>query len=313
VSRRLDVGKLLESLSIFATLRHREWRARCPNREHEDRTPSWRMVDDPGGDRHGFHKCWPCGFAGDAIQLVRRVQGLSYGAARQWIEEFAMVDGTPITSVRLDVAMTAPFAFPPGVVVAPFVAWPVAFRRYLESRGVTTEQADRWGLGYAIEGRLSGRVVFPIRNRAHQLVSYSARAIGPLGARYLTPSREEGPDNAAIFGEQEWRGRRGAVVVEGALDALAVERLDGRRAWALAGLLGAGVVVQPRVRLKLERFEELVVLTDSDPAGDHAHEVIRDSLRRTRVVRARPPDGLDATKMDPRALRGIIVEARRRS
>ena len=202
MSRRVDVGKLLASLSIEARQRGTEWTALCPNPDHDDRKPSWRIVDDPDGERHGLHHCYPCGYRGDAIDLVKLRLGVGYHAAVCWIDEFAQPDASAPSTARVEIVQPKVFRLPLGVEEEPFENWPTPFQRYLERRSVPTWQVMRWGLAFALEGRLRGRIVIPTRDGRGRLLSYTARAIGSDEKRYLTPSREEGADPGAVFGEE---------------------------------------------------------------------------------------------------------------
>lgn len=309
MSRRVDVAKLLASLGIDARQRGDEWTALCPNPAHQDRHPSWRIVDDLSSDRHGLHKCYPCGFGGDAIELAKVVLGVGFHAALCWVDDCLAEDTDEPVEARVEVASPRVFRLPPGVLHGDVLGWPQPFRRYLAARGLTRSQVARWGLGYALEGRLAGRVVIPTRSATGRLLSYTARAIDRGGLRYLTPARDEGADAGAVFGEEHWGPGGGAVLSEGSFDALACERAVPELAVAVLGTGGADHAADPRVVAKLSRFDVLVVATDPDPAGDRAYESVAALLPGKRVCRARPPAGLDANAMDSRSLRGMILSS----
>ena len=306
---RVDVEKLLASLNIEARHSGDEWTAKCPNPAHDDRKPSWRIVDDLGGDRHGLHHCYPCGLGGDPIELVKVRLGVGYHAAVCWIEEFALAPDEPVEA-RVTVASPQMFRFPPGVEQEDILRWPAPFRRYLATRKLTVSQVRRWGLAYALEGRLSGRVVVPTRSMSGRLLSYTARAIGPSSLRYLTPGRDEGADMGAVFGEEHWGPEGGvAVVCEGAFNALAVERAAPEYPIGVLGTGGVSHATDMRVLTKLRRFEGVIVLTDADDAGDKAYAEVAAGLTGRWVRRARPPVGKDANQMESRELRALIERA----
>lgn len=308
MSRRTDIGKLLDSLNIDARQSGDSWKALCPNPDHDDRkVGSWSIVDDVSSDRHGLMHCWACSLGGDEVDLTKLVLSVGFHAALCWVEEYALPEGP--TTARVEVLSPRVFRLPPGTVDEDLRRWPTPFRRYLAVRGVTEAQARRWGLAYALEGRLSGRVVIPARDASGRLLSYTARAIDRGVLRYLTPKREEGADPGAVFGEEHW-GKGGTVVVtEAAFDALACERAVPEFAIAVTGTGGVSMAADPRVASKLRRFSSAIVVTDPDDAGDQAYEDLVTAMGGKPVLRARPPEGLDANKMDPDDLRGIIVEA----
>jgi DNA primase len=301
---RLDAAKLLESLGIDAEQKHDELVALCPAPWHDDqRAGTWRMVAE--GDRTGLHNCWSCGLQGDAIGLVRVVQGVGYLAAACWVEEYALTDEDAPSNVRVLFEERLVFRMPVGFEHAPLARWPSVFWRYARSRGVTPAQVERWGIGYALEGRLEGRIVFPLRGRRGELLSYSARAIDDhADARYLNPRKSEGAKQA-LFGEERWgqHPHEVVVVVEGAIKALAVERVADV---AVAGLIGASQAESAEVHRKLSRFDEVVVATDPDAAGDRAALALERALGVVACRRARPPEDADIEELDPLVLRGIL-------
>ena len=73
----IDITSVLQRLGIEARRRGREWTAICPNREHDDRKPSWRMRDEPGTVRHSKHHCFSCSFGGSDMTtlFVTSVEG----------------------------------------------------------------------------------------------------------------------------------------------------------------------------------------------------------------------------------------------
>ncbi len=296
----IDVRALLESLGLAVTADDGEdVRARCPSGRHPDRDASWWIKC--AGERTGLHTCRSCHFGGDAYSLVQHCLGIGFGVARIWVEEHATVPDELATSVRVVVkAPRQPFRFPIGVTVEPLDLWPTPARRYAESRGITPYQVERWGIGHGLGGALDGRIVIPIRDASFRLASYVARAYAGQPARYLTPRDGDGADRSVLFGEEHERPGVPCVVVEGALNALAVER-----AWPQCSVLALG---GSRLELsavsRIGQHPEVVVATDGDPAGDAvAGELVATLRRHVRVVRLRLPEGRDPANAEPARLR----------
>lgn len=282
-NQRVDVGKLLARLGIEARRDGDEFLARCPG--HEDAKPSWSIHGTTGK-----HHCFACGFGGTATSLVIHVLDMAQLAwtrrdAWEWMRDQGLLvgDGELGLDVELylQVAKPTSFVLPAGVVVdAPLSAWPTPAARYVASRAIPGHQLRRWGVGYAVGGRLAGRVVFPVRDRRGRLLSYSARTFVGDPVRYLTPHESENPDHAALFGEQAWPAvgeRRRVVVVEGAIKALAVERACSLH---VAGVLGATQASNPSVIAKLATFPEVTILLDNDEAGSKAAHALTGALAR---------------------------------
>jgi DNA primase len=307
----LDVRRLLASLEVQVDERLSDdvhLVCRCPLGTHVDNKPSFAIRhDDP--DKMGLWICRSCGEGGNAVQLAARIVGVGFGVARQWVADHAEVAELPPTAVRVTVPpRPGGFQLPPEVILAPLEDWPTPARQYAQDkRGIEPWQVERWGLGHALGGRLDGRIVVPVRDGSGRVASYTARAYAGQPVRYLTPREEEGPDTSVLFGEEHaWEaGGAGVVVVEGALNALAVERVCEGPVLALGGSR-----VDPVAVAKLSRFRFVVVATDADPAGDRAAQQLLAALSSyVPVARARLPEGMDPANAPPDLLTTKLSEA----
>lgn len=300
----------------------RAW-ALCPY--HDDHDASWFIR--VGRDRRGQHHCFSCKNGGGILDLVMHVRQLDMDAARAWIagvmegeilgdvEELAPGAALEMTSGIL-AGVQASFHMPKEVRFKPIAMWPTPMRDYILARNVTSVQIRRYSIGYAVDGRLAGRVVLPTMAIADTFSSYMGRAISEDDRkRYLYPRAKENPDLDVMFGEHRWptadRKRHTIVVTEGGFDALAVERAllaANARFYATAALNGSDVRA---VHVsKLSTFGAVVILTDNDPAGHHAAEELQAALgRHTTLSRAVLPAGTDANKTDPNELCRRIVSA----
>jgi len=293
VSQGVDVEKLLTSLGIQGRKRGDEWFALCPNPQHDDhKVGSWMIADSPGEERSGLWRCYSCGERGNAVQLVMMVLGVGYQAAVSWVDEEARPDEAFAPRLTVEIVQPRVFRFPAGVDERPLERWPTLFRRHLEARGVTPQQATRWRLAFAVEGKLAGRIIVPTRAQSGRLLNWAARSIGTQGTRYLTPAKDEGPDPSAVFGEEHWGPGGTVVCCEGAFKCLGVERVSPH-ALAVLGS-GGGTHRNPGAIAKLERFQRVIVLADGNDAGDkHAAEVAAAVGARAVVVRMPDDKGPD--------------------
>jgi hypothetical protein len=302
----VDVPELLSRLGIEAKRKGREWWACCPF--HEERTPSWQIRDCPEDPER--HACWRCLGAchdgGGAAELVRRRLDLPTtrdaiawmrrgGAARR--PEPAI--GAPeLVPPRARPSRLGGFALPPGVAFAPLDRWPRAAREYAEGRGLEAWQVERWGVGYAVDGRLAGRIVFPWRDDRGVVRGYTARAFLPGIRKHDEPREEDGAAVGHVLGEELWPrgGRRVVVVVEGMWDGLAVERATG-------ACFGAarGSHLSPAHAAKLSTFDEVVACAEPDEAGRRYGDALRAALGRWTRFRLVPfPAGYDPAKFERR-------------
>jgi DNA primase len=305
----IDVPRLLSLLHIVAKKKGRAWQGQCPSGAHTDKHPSWSMREELGTKRNSKHHCFSCTFGGTAIELVMHCLDLSYWGASDWITERALKKVHPALRVKIELGSPTltVCSMPAEVRFEPLDKWPSAAAAYVKSRRITAEQVERWGIGYALEGRLSGRFVIPSRDRTGELIGWTARTFTDSPKRYLAASQTDGPDIDSVFGEEHWPVVIGPsdilVITEGALNALAVERTN------LPVYVGAlsGSHLEPGHALKLSRFKMIVILTDPDPAGDKAAKGLTAMLgRHTSVARARLPEKTDADSTEQKTLEAFL-------
>lgn len=312
--RTLDLPQLLERLSIRFDRRGTLLWARCPHPDHSERTPSWRMINEPGEPKHGQHRCYGCGQGGWTVHLVEWALGCTRQQANEWLRDIKNNPPPLPFGVKVEFGSAGrKFQLPQGVVQAPLEDWLEEPRDYLLSRGVARWQVGRWKLGYAPrnwhpdKNPLAGRIVIPVYGAKGQLLSYTGRTYVGAERRYKEPSKREGADLGAVFGEQYWQGERNIVVVtEGALDALAVERLGG---YHLAGLFGSQL--HESHVAKLSTFEKVLVASDPDGAGNKMVRELMGQLGRwVRLGRVELPAGEDCASAAPGVLDQALKRAR---
>lgn len=286
----------------------------CPF--HVDKNPTTFFVR-LRGERAGLFHCFACKTSGNLLDLVMKRRDCSLRGAQEWLEELRAgadveEERPKLDGVRLVVSPLGRRAFrmPAEVHAGPLESWVTPARRYAEERHLDEPQLARWGIGYAVSGRLAGRLVIPVRDRGGEARSYMARTFADHEARYYYPREREHADPDVIFGEEHWRGSYEVVVCEGALNALAVERALGQGAqFPNVAALG-GSDVRPMHVLKLAGFARVVVLTDDDGAGDGAAVVLTAQLgRHARVVRVSLGRGRDADSVPPDELRGMLCRS----
>lgn len=300
-----DVRRALERLGVEGRPRGRRFWALCPY--HDDRHPSWMIRLT--GDRAGNFHCYVCKQSGDLYHLIQHLLRVPFRQSVEWLREQA--PRPPPERIRFRATpRSTEFSLPPEVTVAPLRDWVPVAADYARGRGITDEQVEEWRLGYAVGGRLDGRLVFPTYDvETGTPTSYTARTFVGDEKRYLASDEREHPDPGAIFGEEAWPPpgplRRHLVVFEGAINALAVLRVCPL---PVAALGGSNPTVE-RV-MKVSTFEHVWVLTDGDLAGNKAARELRSALaRHARFDRLLLPDRRDPADLAlqaPEVLREIL-------
>jgi DNA primase len=290
----------LISRRVRLTRSGRDTKGCCPF--HNEKTPSFYVYDDH------FH-CFGCGAHGDAIGFVMRAQNAGFMEA---IETLAAEAGLSVPSPSPQAeAAERKRADLTEVLAAAAAEFQRRLRRpegaeglaYLRRRGLSDATIERFGLGWAGEGRGSlaaslarasimpdqliqaglmkegrppvdyffNRVMFPIRDRRGRVISFGGRILGDGQPKYLNgPETELFSKRRTLYGLDTAREavRNGSplIVVEGYMDVIAL---------AEAGFPGA--VAPLGTALTEEHLAELwklspapVLCFDSDAAGRRA-------------------------------------------
>ncbi|MBC7637417.1 MAG: DNA primase [Acetobacteraceae bacterium] len=327
----------------------RNWKGCCPF--HNEKTPSFYVYED------AYH-CFGCGVHGDAISYVMHILGASFPEAVQTLASEAGMEvpkPTPAAAAaeraRMDLGevLTAAAAFYQTLLPAsPGLA-------YLRNRGLSDDTIARFDLGWSGDGRggliaelarhdvkldmlieaglvreaedgrpareqFYNRVMFPIRDRRGQVVSFGGRILGDGQPKYVN-----GPETPVFskrrmlygldFARAAARAGQPVVVVEGYMDVIALHQ---------AGFGGA--VAPLGTALTAEQLDELwrlspnpVLCFDGDAAGARAAMRVGElalplisaerSLNFVRLDGGDDPDSLVRQHGAPR-FRAVLASAR---
>ncbi len=299
VRSRIDIVELV-GREVSLTQRGKDWKGLCPF--HQDRNPSFTV-----NRQTGRYKCWSCGEAGDIFTWVEKRQNVDFVEALRILAKEAGVtltnrgDSTP-PSVRQaqEEVMAEALSFFREHLGKNSVA-----REYCERRGLNQEILDTWEMGYAPEGggalavhlkkkgfqladcknlflvdadsfggyydKFKGRLIFPIRDEKGALVAFGGRLLGDGQPKYINSS--DTPlyrKSRVLYGMNRARNHFGkakrAVLVEGYLDVIACHRAGVETALASLGTS----LSEDHAKLLKRWVEEVVILYDSDPAGQKA-------------------------------------------
>jgi len=326
-----DLAPLLDALGISYRRGDggRKLLARCPSPDHDDRSPSWFVANDPGDPRFGTHACASCGFAGGPAHLAARSEGGvgSWEAASDLLRRLFLVgydlgtvldrsarrrvrSSTPFVGYDLDALGFVPIEGTPG-------------EAYLAARGVSRIGMFVLGARWAPRGTkiprendepldFGGRAILPVTSGG-AVEQFAARSVDGREPKYLyAPSPTEG----CVWGLDLWPiAERTVAVCEGILTA-----------WGVRAVVGLPSVAVLRSRMsglqaaRIRSAASVVVVADGDDAGEKLVADVRDRLPSVADVRvARLPRGRDAGdallpignpgRVTPETLRRLVDEA----
>jgi DNA primase len=289
------------------------WKGLCPF--HTEKTASFTV-----NPKRNIYHCFGCGAGGDAFSFLMRQERVAFPEAVRSLAERAgvalpdagqrapEVDGK-LEALRRAMALAAEFytrsLWEPGGEKP---------RAYLEQRGVDTEVAKRFGLGYAPESwnallgvmgrqgigeevlvqaglvlarqngpgfydRFRGRLLFPIRDVQGRVVAFGGRALSGEEPKYLnspeTPLYVKGQMLYALdVARTAMREKSRAIIVEGYLDCLMAHQYGFTETVA-----ALGTAFTPAQLGLLRRYaDEVLALFDADAAGQKASSRLEEMM-----------------------------------
>ncbi|MBB4286241.1 DNA primase [Roseospira goensis] len=280
----------------------RHYKACCPF--HSEKTPSFHVYED-------HYHCYGCGAHGDVISFEMAAAGLSFAEAVEALASEAGLEvpkpdpqqrAREVRAAGLGEVVEAACAFFERRLRLPEGR---AALDYLHRRGLDDATIARFRLGYAPPGGalrahlrregiaddtlveagllrrpddgrdpydyFRGRVVFPIRDRRGQVVSFGGRVLGDAKPKYLNgPETELFHKSRMLYGLAEARAairERGEVVVaEGYMDVIALSAAGFAQALAPLGT----ALTEAQIEALWTLAPEPVLCFDGDPAGQRA-------------------------------------------
>jgi DNA primase len=312
IRARVDI---VELVGQFVNLKRagENWKGLCPF--HTERTPSFTV-----NPKRGIFHCFGCGAGGDAFRFLMRHDRLAFPEAVRALAERTGValatsrEAEPEAAGKLEalrrvMALAAEF-----YSRSLWEAGGAKAREYLDTRGVDTEVARRFGLGYApaswdallsrmkVEGvgddllvqaglvlprqtgggfydRFRGRLLFPIRDTQGRVVAFGGRALAGEEPKYLnspeTPLYVKGQILYALdVARAAMRERGRAILVEGYLDCLMAHQHGFTETVAALGT----AFTPAQLGLLRRHADEVIALFDADAAGQKAASRIEEMM-----------------------------------
>lgn len=285
------------SVSLRPT--HRGYSGLCPF--HSEKTPSFHVYTDTQS-----YYCFGCHESGDIFTFIMKTQNLSYPEAISLLAQEAGIDvreyrnsGAKDVRSLYEVMNAAQEYFTSCMKRLP------GGRAYLEGRGISAENIESFGLGYApdswdglsdflrhkgvtermivdaglaiqnergIYDRFRGRVIFPVRDIAGRIIAFGGRAILPdVGAKYInSPESSVYSKRRNLYmlnvAGSHIREKGYSILCEGYMDVIRLHMAGFRESVAS---LGTSLTAEQAGLLK--RFSDrCCICYDSDTAGQKA-------------------------------------------
>ena len=295
---------LLAYVSQYVTLkkRGREYVGLCPF--HAEKTPSFSL----NAEKQLWH-CYGCDAGGDLLSFVQRYENVDFTSALRMLAQRAGVELHETADARRK-RTERETIFEANAVAQAFFTSTLRKERaaadYLRERGLSTETAEKFGLGFApdawdgfvgaarkagidlavaaraglVRPRPQGdgyydffrnRLMFPIYNLTGEVMAFGGRAMGDDVAKYIntenTAAYTKGRHVYALNIARRAAAAEGAlIVVEGYMDAIALHQAGFAN--AVASLGTAFTLEQAR---ELRRVAPNIYLSfDGDVAGQAA-------------------------------------------
>ncbi|EIZ80133.1 DNA primase [Novosphingobium sp. Rr 2-17] len=283
----------------------REYKACCPF--HNEKSPSFTVNDEKG-----FYHCFGCGAHGDAIRWMTDHQGLAFMDA---VKELALEAGMDVPAPDPHAAQAAEKRDSLHDVMASAQEWFVhtlsapegaAARAYLATRGFDALTVQRFGFGYAPEGRQAmkaalsqypepklieaglrievegrdpydrfrGRLMLPIADARGRTIAFGGRILAKDktdAPKYLnspdTPLFDKGRTLYNLHRAAPAARQSGRmVVVEGYMDVIALAAAGIAEAVAPLGT----ALTEQQIELLWRHVEMPILCFDGDAAGQRA-------------------------------------------
>ena len=300
----------------------RDFVARCP--WHDDRRPSLSVSPT----RNRVH-CFVCGKGTDAIGWLQDRQGLSFQEAVLELARrtgVSVAAGDPEAQARFEqewrerrqlMAQRTEQRQSFYLALLQQLEQGGEGAEYLRSRGISSETAGRWQLGFA-----GGRVTIPLSDASGQTVGFCGRATGNQEPKYRNSTGDLlFQRNGLVFGldqaAEAIRKQGTALLVEGPLDVIQLHQAGFTNAVACLGTSVSELQLQ---LLRRHGMKHLLIALDGDSAGQAATERLVEQLQTTLISGGlsasvvQLPEGEDADGLirsqGTTALEGLIASAR---
>ena len=250
----------------------------CPHPAHADTHPSFTVTTNSKGKE--VAKCFSqCAWQGDALELVKWLEGLSTGEAASWLRRFIGQAQEPtFYSKKAESPRKVPLLYPQGEELTGESAERF-MKKYLTSRGWPCEVAERFSLSVVLDSSGKARIRHPYftPNSSGEWVLSYYQDRGDKTSLPKWKSPKGSTPQLFNLKSLEADSLEGVVICEGAADTITASL-------ALEGCPFVAVIGVPGVSAWRDEWSHfvnglpIVVAADNDEAGRTLEQRIRNSV-----------------------------------
>jgi DNA primase len=250
----------------------------CPHPAHADTHPSFTVTTNSKGKE--VAKCFSqCAWQGDALELVKWLEGLSTGEAASWLRRFiGQAEAPTFSSKKAEHPRKIPLLYPQGEELTGESAERF-MKKYLASRGWPCEVAERFSLSVVADSFGKARIRHPYftPNSSGEWVLSYYQDRGDKNSLPKWKSPKGSTPQLFNLRSLEADSLEGVVICEGAADTITASL-------ALEGCPFVAVIGVPGVSAWRDEWSHfvnglrIVVAADNDEAGRTLEQRIRNSV-----------------------------------
>lgn len=303
VKQKADIVQVVgERVTLKKAGRH--FSGLCPF--HGEKTPSFTVSPEMQ-----IYKCFGCGEGGDVFSFLQAYEGMTFAEALEFLAKQVGVELTSGYRTSADGKRETLLAI--LAMAAEYYAYILkehavgdAARTYLKDRWVGKDAIHDFSIGYApdswtgltdyltkkkgfdlddvvatgmairkqrVYDRFRGRVVFPLKTYAGQIVGFSGRVLNPdeKQAKYInTPETTLYKKRELLFGmhlaKRSIRQHDRVVVVEGEMDVISSHQVHVKEVVAVKG----SALTEQHILLMRRLTRNVILALDADSSGQEA-------------------------------------------
>jgi len=293
----IDIAEVISEVVSLQSAGKGQLKGLCPF--HNEKTPSFHVNRD-----RGFYYCFGCGAKGDVFDFLMQTQGIDFSESLRILGRRTGIEVSAPS--RQDLKKRDLFELNKIALKYFRDNLNDEIINYLLNRKLTRESIDKFEIGFALDSWDSflkfaiakniseqelldaglirkndnnrtydyfrNRIMFPIKDYLGRVVGFSGRVIDESLPKYLNTSETTIFKKAELLygldtAKQSIRNTKTAIVVEGFMDAIALQQTGFDNAVAA---LGANLSMQQAIALKRLDVNLVYLAFDADEAGQRA-------------------------------------------